>query len=96
MHSHLTLCELVKFEHNKLSLLCKNAMTYETLQEDSPRLSHELALFFKARMEAMPVFDKDVAEANRVKSPKELFEELAKSNEVIQYLIKEFGAELIQ
>ncbi len=95
LRSHLAFCTILGLEDRHLQILCKNAFTYETLQEDAPKLTWALSEFFQTQVVVKPVFDKDVAEAHREKSPKELFEELAETNEVVKYLIREFGAELM-
>lgn len=95
LHSHLNFCDLKDFKENELHFVCQRELTFETLSEDAKALSKELSDFFQAGIVAIPIFDEAVVEANREKSPKELFEELAKTNELVKYLIDEFGAELM-
>lgn len=93
--SHLRACRLDEATEGKVKLKCARKFSFESLQAELPRLCDDATRFFGGTVEIDVALDNAaLAEALKAeKSVAELFEELSKTNPVIQYLIEHFGAE---
>ncbi|MDW8436460.1 MAG: hypothetical protein RMM16_00305 [Chloroherpetonaceae bacterium] len=93
--SHLQTCELEATEDGRAKLKCARKFSFESLQAELTRLRDEAKRFFGGDVEIEIALDKNaLAETLKAeKSAAELFEELSKTNPVVQYLIEHFGAE---
>ncbi|ACF12614.1 hypothetical protein Ctha_0143 [Chloroherpeton thalassium ATCC 35110] len=93
--SNLKVCEIKALKGRELTLLCSKEFAFEMLSGELARLSEAMQNFFQTPIYANLTIDKELVKATTEKSPYELFQELAKKNKLIKYLVDEFGAELI-
>ncbi|TNJ38439.1 DNA polymerase III subunit gamma/tau [Chlorobaculum thiosulfatiphilum] len=95
MVSHLHASELMACSPSGVVQLgCCRKFSFEELQHDSALLESELSDFYKLPLKLAVRYDAERDACTREKSIFTMFQELTESNEVVRYLITEFGAEL--
>ncbi len=93
--SHLHASELMSCSPSGVVQLgCCRKFSYEELQHDSAMLESELADFYRLPLRLTVRYDAERDACTREKSIFTMFQELTESNEIVRYLITEFGAEL--
>jgi len=96
MVSHLHASDLMACSPDGLvELGCCRKFSYEELQHDADLLAREMADFYKLPLKVSVRYDAARDACTREKSVFTMFQELSESNEVVRYLIKEFGGELV-
>lgn len=93
--SHLHASELMSCSPSGVVQLgCCRKFSFEELQHDSALLKSELSDFYKLPLKLAVRYDAERDACTREKSVFTMFQELTESNEVVRYLISDFGAEL--
>ena len=93
--SHLHASELMSCSPSGVVQLgCCRKFSFEELQHDSDLLESELADFYRLPLRLAVRYDAERDACTREKSIFTMFQELTDSNEIVRYLITEFGAEL--
>jgi len=96
MVSHLHASELMACSPDGLvELGCCRKFSYEELFHDADLLAREMGDFYKLPLKVSIRYDAARDACTREKSVFTMFQELSESNEVVRYLIKEFGGELV-
>ncbi|MBN1928513.1 MAG: DNA polymerase III subunit gamma/tau [Chlorobiaceae bacterium] len=96
MVSHLHASELMACSPQGLvELGCCRKFSYEELFHDADLLAREMADFYKLPLRVTVRYDAARDACTREKSLFTMFQELSESNEVVRYLIQEFGGELV-
>lgn len=96
MVSHLHASELMTCSPSGVVQLgCCRKFSFEELQHDSALLESELSDFYKLPLKLAVRYDAERDACTREKSVFTMFQELTESNEVVRYLISDFGAELV-
>jgi len=96
MVSHLHASDLMACSPDGLvELGCCRKFSYEELHHDADLLAREMADFYKLPLRVNVRYDAARDACTREKSVFTMFQELSESNEVVRYLIKEFGGELV-
>lgn len=94
--THLQSCELVSCSGSGLvEVACCRKFSYGELMAERALLEREFAAFYAMPLQLRLVYDADKDACTKAKSPFALFEELVRENEVIRYLVRTFGAELV-
>ncbi|UWX58303.1 DNA polymerase III subunit gamma/tau [Chlorobaculum sp. MV4-Y] len=94
--SHLHSSELMSCSPSGVvALRCCRKFSFEELQHDSALLESEMADFYKLPLKLAVRYDAERDACTREKSIFTMFQELAESNEVVRFLITEFGGELV-
>lgn len=94
--SHLHSSELMSCSPDGMvELGCCRKFSYEELQHDADLLARELVDFYKLPLKVSVRYDAARDACTREKSVFTMFQELTESNEVVRYLVKEFGGELV-
>ena len=94
--SHLHASELMACSPSGVVQLgCCRKFSFEELQHDSALLESELSDFYKLPLKLAVRYDAERDACTREKSVFTMFKELSESNEVVRYLITEFGGELV-
>lgn len=94
--SHLHSSELMSCSPDGMvELGCCRKFSYEELQHDADLLARELADFYNLPLKVSVRYDAARDACTREKSVFTMFQELTESNEVVRYLVKEFGGELV-
>lgn len=78
-----------------LDISCCRKFSYEELQQDRALLQKELSEFYALPLKLRILYDAHKDACTREKTVFTLFQELSQSNEVIRFLITEFGGELV-
>ncbi|NTV68033.1 MAG: DNA polymerase III subunit gamma/tau, partial [Chlorobaculum sp.] len=95
MVSHLHASELMACSPSGVVQLgCCRKFSFEELQHDSAMIESELAEFYRLPLKLAVRYDAERDACTREKSVFTMFKELSESNEVVRYLISDFGAEL--
>jgi DNA polymerase III subunit gamma/tau len=96
MTTHLQSCELAACTPDGVvEIACCRKFSYEELQQDRELLQKELSEFYALPLQLRIGYDAQKDACTREKSVFTLFQELSQKNEVIRYLITEFGGELV-
>ncbi|MEI8032204.1 MAG: DNA polymerase III subunit gamma/tau [Chlorobiaceae bacterium] len=96
MATHLQSCELVACSSSGvLEIACCRKFSYEELQQDRAVLQKEVSEFYALPLQLRIRYDAEKDACTREKTVFTLFQELTQKNEVIRYLITEFGGELV-
>jgi DNA polymerase-3 subunit gamma/tau len=96
MVSHLHSCELTACNaRGVLELTCCRKFSYEELLHDASLLEKEIGDFYQLPLKLQVRYDADKDACTREKTIFTLFQELSQTNEVVRYLIREFGGELV-
>ena len=92
--THLRSCELASFSHGILHMNCSKKFSYEELLHDAGLLSRELEDFYGLPVKLHISYDEE-KDTGKEQTIFTLFRELAESNEVVKFLVREFGGELV-
>lgn len=96
LSAHLNSCEPVSCTgRGVLTVSCCRKFSYEELQQELPALQKELAAFYRLPLNLRLVYDAEKDACTKEKTVFTLFDELSRSNSVVQFIIREFGGELI-
>jgi hypothetical protein len=96
MATHLQSCELVACSPGGvLDLACCRKFSYEELQQERELLQHELSEFYALPLQLRILYDAEKDACTKEKTVFTLFQELSQHNEVIRFLVTEFGGELV-
>ncbi|HHE31842.1 MAG TPA: DNA polymerase III subunit gamma/tau [Chlorobaculum parvum] len=94
--SHLHSSELMSCSPDGMvELGCCRKFSYEELHHDADLLAREMADFYKLPLRVNVRYDAARDACTREKSVFTMLQELTESNEVVRYLVKEFGGELV-
>ncbi len=94
--SHLHACELLSCSHQGVVMLgCCRKFSFEELLHDSVLLEQEMGEFYRLPLKLQVRYDAERDACTREKTVFTMFQELTESNEVVRYLISEFGGELV-
>ncbi|MEI6847330.1 MAG: DNA polymerase III subunit gamma/tau [Chlorobiaceae bacterium] len=96
MVTHLQSCELVSCTpEGILEIACCRKFSYEELLQQREELQKEVSEFYAIPLQLRICYDAKKDACTREKSVFTVFQELSRSNEVIRFLITEFGGELV-
>ncbi len=96
MATHLLSCELVSCSPaGALEIACCRKFSYEELLQERETLQQEIAKFYALPLHVTILYDAEKDACTKEKSVFTLFQELSQQNEVIRFLITEFGGELV-
>ncbi len=92
--THLRACELASFSHGILHVSCCRKFSYEELLHDANLLARELEDFYGLPLKLYISYDEE-KDAGKEPTIFTLFSELSESNEIVRFLVREFGGELV-
>ncbi len=96
MATHLQSCELVACSPvGVLDIACCRKFSFEELQQERVTLQQELSVFYALPLQLRILYDAEKDACTKEKTVFTLFQELSQQNEVIRFLITEFGGELV-
>ncbi len=96
MATHLESCEIEACRPGGIvEIACCRKFSYEELQHERKMLQKEISEFYEMPLEVHIRYDAEKDACTREKSIFTLFGELSQQNEVIRYIISEFGGELV-
>ncbi len=96
MATHLQSCELVACSPGGvLDIACCRKFSYEELQQERATLQQEISEFYALPLQLRILYDAEKDACTREKTVFTLFQELSQKNEVIRFLVTEFGGELV-
>ncbi|MCF8381987.1 MAG: DNA polymerase III subunit gamma/tau [Chlorobium sp.] len=96
LSAHLSSCEPVSCTgRGVFTVSCCRKFSYEELLPELPALQKELAAFYRLPLNLRLVYDAEKDACTKEKTVFTLFEELSRSNGVVQFIIREFGGELV-
>ena len=96
MATHLQSCEIAACSPNGvLDIVCCRKFSYEELLQDIPILQKEVSEFYALQLKLRILYDAEKDACTKEKTVFTIFQELADTNDVIRFLIKEFGSELV-
>jgi DNA polymerase-3 subunit gamma/tau len=96
MATHLQSCELTTCTpEGILEIACCRKFSYEELLQDRELLQKELSEFYALSIQLRIRYDAQKDACTKEKSVFTLFQELSQKNEVVRFLITEFGGELV-
>lgn len=96
LSAHLSACEPVSCnEKGVFTVSCCRKFSYEELLQELPSLQKELAAFYRLPLALRLVYDAEKDTCTKEKTVFTLFDELSRSNSVVQFIIREFGGELV-
>ncbi|NTV25338.1 MAG: DNA polymerase III subunit gamma/tau [Chlorobiaceae bacterium] len=94
--SHLHSSELNSCSpHGIVGIGCCRKFSYEELLHDAQVLEEELAGFYGLPLKLQVRYDAERDACTKERTVFTMFQELSESNEVVRYLISEFGGELV-
>jgi DNA polymerase-3 subunit gamma/tau len=94
--SHLHACELLSCSQKGLvEIGCCRKFSFEELLHDASLLEKELAGFYALPLKLHVRYDAERDACTKEKTVFTVFQELSETNEVVRFLISEFGGELI-
>jgi len=93
--THLRSCELTSCSHGVLVMTCGKKFSYEELMQDAALLSKEIESFYGIAVKLQICYDAARDAQTREQTIFTLFRDLAETNDVMKYIIKEFGGELV-
>lgn len=92
--THLRSCELASFSHGILHMSCHKKFSYEELLHDASLLARELEDFYGLPVKLHLSYDEE-KDTGKEQTIFTLFRELSGSNEIVRFLVREFGGELV-
>jgi DNA polymerase-3 subunit gamma/tau len=96
MATHLQSCELAACSPGGvLDIVCCRKFSYEELLQDVAVLQKEVSEFYAMPLKLRILYDAEKDACTKEKTIFTLFHELSENNQVIKFLIKEFGVELV-
>ena len=96
MATHLQSCELVACTPGGvLDIACCRKFSYEELQQERSELQQEISTFYALPLQIRISYDAEKDACTREKTVFTIFQELSQHNEVIRFLVTEFGGELV-
>jgi DNA polymerase-3 subunit gamma/tau len=96
MATHLQSCELAACSPNGiLDIVCCRKFSYEELLQDVAILQGEVSDFYALPLKLRILYDAEKDACTKEKTVFTIFQELAEKNEVLRFLITEFGGELV-
>jgi hypothetical protein len=96
MATHLQSCELLSCSSSgTVEISCCRKFSYEELLQERGTLQQEISDFYALPLQVTILYDAEKDACTKEKSIFTLFQELSLNNEVIRYLITEFGSELV-
>ena len=96
MATHLQSCELVACTPGGvLDIACCRKFSYEELQQERSELQQEISMFYALPLQIRISYDAEKDACTREKTVFTIFQELSQHNEVIRFLVTEFGGELV-
>ncbi|NTW09745.1 MAG: DNA polymerase III subunit gamma/tau [Chlorobiaceae bacterium] len=96
MATHLESCELEACRTGGIiEIACCRKFSYEELLQERKLLQKEISEFYEMPLEVHLRYDAEKDACTREKSVFTLFSELSQTNEVIRFIISEFGGELV-
>ncbi len=95
MVTHLRSCELESFSNGVLHLSSSRKFSYEELRHDAGFLRNELEEFYGLPLKLHVSYDEAKDASTKEQTIFTLFRELSESNEIVKFLIREFGGELL-
>ncbi|MCW8819038.1 MAG: hypothetical protein OQK61_01830 [Ignavibacteriaceae bacterium] len=93
--THLRFCELVSFSQGVLYMSCARRFSYEELLHDAGLLARELEAFYSLPIKLHISYDEEKDADTKEQTIFTLFKELSEKNDVVKFLVREFGGELI-
>ncbi len=94
--THLQSCELVSCSSSgTLEIACCRKFSYEELLQERATLQQEISEFYALPLQVAILYDAEKDACTKEKSVFTIFQELSQKNEVIRFLITEFGSELV-
>ena len=93
--THLRSCELASFSHGILHMNCSKKFSCEELLHDAGLLARELEEFYGLPVKLHISYDEEKDADTKGQTIFSLFRELSEDNEVVKFLIREFGGELV-
>jgi len=96
MATHLQSCELLSCTPaGALTIACCRKFSYEELVQERATLQQEISAFYALPLQVTMLYDAEKDACTKEKSVFTLFQELSQQNEVIRFLVTEFGGELV-
>jgi hypothetical protein len=96
MATHLQSCELAACTPDGLvEIACCRKFSYEELLQDKKLLQKEISEFYEIPLELHISYDAEKDACTKEKNVFTLFQELSQQNEVVRFIIREFGGELV-
>lgn len=96
LSAHLSSCDPVSCsDRGVLTISCCRKFSYEELLMELPALQKSIAAFYKLPLTLRLVYDAEKDACTKEKTVFTLFGELSRKNPVVQFIIREFGGELI-
>ncbi len=96
MATHLQSCELKACSPSGvLDIVCCRKFSYEELLQDVAILQKEVSEFYALPLKLRIIYDAEKDACTKEKTVFTIFQELAEKNDVIRFLITEFGGELV-
>ena len=96
MATHLQSCELAACSPDGvLDIVCCRKFSYEELQQDVTILQKQVSEFYALPLRLRLLYDAEKDACTKETTVFTLFQELSEKNEVIKFLVKEFGVELV-
>ena len=96
MATHLQSCELVACTPDGvLDIACCRKFSCEELQQERSVLQQEISEFYALPLQIRISYDAEKDACNRQRTVFTIFQELSQHNEVIRFLVTEFGGELV-
>lgn len=92
--THLRSCELASFSRGILHMSCHKKFSYEELLHDASLLARELEDFYGLPVKLHLSYDEE-KDTGKEQTIFTLFRELSGSNEIVRFLVREFGGELV-
>jgi hypothetical protein len=96
LSAHLSSCDPVSCtDRGVFTVSCCRKFSYEELLQEQQALQKALASFYRLPLILRLVYDAEKDACTKEKTVFTLFEELSRTNSVVQFIIREFGGELI-
>lgn len=96
MATHLESCELVSCSPSGgLEISCCRKFSFEELLQERATLQQEMSEFYTLPIQLRLHYDAEKDACTREKTVFTLFQELSQNNEVVRFLVTEFGGELV-
>lgn len=92
--THLRFCELSSFSHGILHMSCSKKFSYEELLHNAGLLARELENFYGFPVKLHISYD-EKNDTGKEQTIFTLFRDLSESNEIVKFLVREFGGELL-
>lgn len=93
---HLHACELLSCTPNgQVEIGCCRKFSFEELLNSSALLEEEMCQFYRLPLKLLVRYDAQRDACTKEKTVFTMFRELSETNEVVRFLIREFGGELV-